>query len=49
MKKIDKKAYLSSLAIADYIIVTQDPTSMISEAAVTGKPVYMAMMKPKKA
>ncbi len=48
VKSIDKKAYLSSLAIADYIIVTCDSTSMISEAAVTGKPVYMAMMKPKK-
>ncbi len=47
-KKINKKAYLCSLAIADYIIVTCDSTSMISEAAVTGKPVYMAMMKPKK-
>ena len=48
VKRIDKKAYLSSLAIADYIIVTCDSTSMISEAAVTGKPVYMAMMKPQK-
>jgi len=48
VKNIDKKAYLSSLAIADYIIVTCDSTSMISEAAVTGKPVYMAMMKPNK-
>ena len=48
VKTIDKKAYLSSLSIADYIIVTCDSTSMISEAAVTGKPVYMAMMKPKK-
>jgi len=46
VKKIDKKAYLSSLALADYIIVTCDSTSMISEAAVTGKPVYAAMMKP---
>jgi len=46
VKTIDKKAYLSSLAIADYIVVTCDSTSMISEAAVTGKPVYMAMMKP---
>ena len=45
---IDKKAYLSSLALADYIIVTCDSTSMISEAAVTGKPVYIAMMKPSK-
>ncbi len=48
VKKIDKKAYLSALAQADYIIVTCDSTSMISEAAVTGKPVYMAMMKPKR-
>ncbi len=48
VKNIDKKAYLSSLAIADFIIVTCDSTSMISEAAVTGKPVYMAMMKPTK-
>jgi hypothetical protein len=46
VKMIDKKAYLSSLAIADYIIITCDSTSMISEAAVTGKPVYIAMMKP---
>tara|TARA_X000001036_G_scaffold362398_1_gene345968 strand:+ start:639 stop:1589 length:951 start_codon:yes stop_codon:yes gene_type:complete len=46
VKVIDKKAYLSSLAQADYIVVTCDSTSMISEAAVTGKPVYMAMMKP---
>ena len=48
IKKIDKRAYLSSLSISDYIVVTCDSTSMISEAAVTGKPVYMAMMKPKK-
>jgi uncharacterized protein len=48
VKEIDKKAYLSSLAVADYIVVTCDSTSMISEAAVTGKPVYIAMMKSKK-
>ena len=47
-KEIDKKAYLSSLAIADYIIVTCDSTSMVSEAALTGKPVYVAMFKPKR-
>ena len=46
VKNIDKKAYLSSLAIADFIIVTCDSTSMISEAAVTGKPVFGAMMRP---
>ena len=45
VKVIDKKAYLGSLAVADYIVVTCDSTSMISEAAVTGKPVYVAMMK----
>jgi mitochondrial fission protein ELM1 len=48
IKTIDKKAYLGSLAIADYIVVTCDSTSMISEAAVTGKPVYIAMMKSNK-
>ena len=48
IKEINKKAYLSSLAIADYIIVTCDSTSMISEAALTGKPVYVAMMKAKR-
>ena len=48
VKTVDKKAYLSSLAIADFIIVSCDSTSMISEAAVTGKPVYIAMMKSKK-
>jgi mitochondrial fission protein ELM1 len=45
IKTVDKKAYLSALAISDYNIVTCDSTSMISEAAVTGKPVYIAMMK----
>ena len=41
---IDKKAYLSSLRLADYIIVTCDSISMISEAAMTGKPIYVAQM-----
>ena len=45
VKSIDKKAYLSALAISNYIVVTCDSTSMISEAAMTGKPVYIAMMK----
>ena len=44
IKEINKKAYLSSLAIADYIIVTCDSTSMISEAAMTGKPIYVAQI-----
>ena len=41
---IDKKAYLSSLKLADYIVVSCDSTSMISEAAMTGKPIYVAQM-----
>ena len=45
VKTVDKKAYLSSLAKADYVVVTCDSISMISEAAVTGKPIYIAMMK----
>ena len=44
--KVDKSAYLSSLALAKYIIVTCDSTSMISEAALTGKPLYVAMIPP---
>ncbi|NMN67568.1 hypothetical protein VP91_00007120 [Candidatus Pelagibacter ubique] len=41
---VDKKAYLSSLKISDHIVVTCDSTSMISEAAITGKPIYVAQM-----
>ena len=41
---IDKKAYLSSLKLADHIVVTCDSTSMISEAAITGKPIYVVQM-----
>ena len=48
IKTLDKKAYLSALALADISVVTCDSTSMISEAAITGKPVYIAMMKPVK-
>ena len=48
IKTIDKKAYLSALALADISVVTCDSTSMISEAAITGKPVYIAMMKSNK-
>ena len=48
IKERDKKAYLSSLGLADTIIVTCDSTSMISEAAITGKPVYVAQMSHKK-
>ncbi len=44
--EVDKKAYLSSLKLSDYIVVTCDSTSMISEAAITGKPIYVAQMPP---
>ena len=39
---VDKKAYLSALALSENIIVTCDSSSMISEAALTGKPIYIA-------
>ena len=45
---VDKKAYLSALAISENIIVTCDSSSMISEAALTGKPIYIANILPKK-
>ena len=41
---VNKKAYLSSLKLADHIVVTCDSTSMISEAALTGKPIYIAQI-----
>tara|TARA_B100000963_G_scaffold217252_1_gene189428 strand:- start:557 stop:1501 length:945 start_codon:yes stop_codon:yes gene_type:complete len=45
---VDKKAYLSALAISENITVTCDSSSMISEAALTGKPIYIANILPKK-
>ena len=33
--------YLAALAVADYIVVTCDSVSMTSEAAATGRPVYI--------
>ena len=48
IKKVDKRSYLSALALADITVVTCDSTSMISEAAITGKPIYIAMMKTNK-
>ena len=48
IKNVDKKAYLSGLAIAKFIIVTCDSTSMISESALTGKPIYIAEIPSKK-
>jgi len=48
VNKVDKLAYLSAYALANYVIVTCDSTSMISEAATSGKPVFVAHMKAKK-
>ncbi len=45
---VNKKAYLSALAISENIVVTCDSSSMISEAALTGKPIYVANIIPKK-
>ena len=44
--KVDKNSYLSSLKLADHIVITCDSTSMVSEAAITGKPIYVAQMRP---
>ena len=48
VNKVDKQAYLSAYALADYVVVTCDSISMISEAATSGKPIFVAHMKPKK-
>ena len=48
VNSVDKQAYLSSLAIANSIVVTCDSTSMISEAATSGKPIFVAHMQPKR-
>ena len=48
INEVDKRAYLSTLAISKYLVVTCDSTSMISEAAITGKPVYIEELPAKK-
>ena len=48
VNSVDKQAYLSALALADNVIVTCDSISMISEAATSGKPIFVAHMKPKR-
>ena len=48
INNVDKKAYLSALSISKSIVVTCDSSSMISEAALTGKPIYVANILPKK-
>ncbi len=41
--------YFGFLALAEHIVVTADSVSMASEAASTGKPVYIAAMKGSRA
>ncbi len=48
VNSVDKQAYLSAYALANYVVVTCDSTSMISEAATSGKPIFVAHMKDKK-
>jgi mitochondrial fission protein ELM1 len=45
---VDKKAYLSGLSLAKFIVVMCDSSSMISEAALTGKPIYVAQIPSSK-
>lgn len=42
---LQKINYTKSLAEASHIFVTCDSTSMISEAAITGKPIYIVKLK----
>ena len=48
VNSVDKQAYLSAYALANYVVVTCDSTSMISEAAISGKPIFVAHMKAKR-
>ena len=48
VNSVDKQAYLSAFALATNIVVTCDSTSMVSEAAASGKPIFVAHMKAKK-
>jgi mitochondrial fission protein ELM1 len=45
---VSKEAYLSALKLSKIIIVTCDSTSMISECAITQKPIFVAKMKAKR-
>ena len=48
VNSVDKQAYLSAYALANYIVVTCDSISMISEAATSGKPIFIAHMNAKR-
>ena len=43
---LSENPYMGMLAWADYIVATNDSTSMLSEAATTGKPVYNLSLVP---
>jgi uncharacterized protein len=45
---VNKEFYLSALKLSKTIIVTCDSTSMISECAITQKPIFVAKMKAKR-
>ena len=45
---VSKDFYLSALKLSKTIIVTCDSTSMISECAITQKPIFVAKMKAKR-
>ena len=45
---LDKSKYINTLANSEILVVTSDSISMISEAAITGKPIYVAYLKPSK-
>ena len=45
---VSKEFYLSALKLSKIIIVTCDSTSMISECAITQKPIFVAKMKAKR-
>jgi len=48
INRVDKKAYLSALSSSEIIVITCDSSSMISEAALTGKPIYVANIVSRK-
>jgi len=45
---VSKEFYLSALKLSKTIIVTCDSTSMISECAITQKPIFVAKMRAKR-
>jgi mitochondrial fission protein ELM1 len=48
LSKLDQEKYFASLELANYLLVTCDSTSLISEAISTGKPVFIEKFKTKR-